>query len=146
MVSIKNIITLGFVGLFAVGCASSKGPDRYEQKEDIYKSFNEDNIEYRTEEKPLSKRDPGYVASRVVEIRNLYHRGESIAAEDLADRMIRLDPSVAEVYYWLTRLAIDRADFQKAYNMAQKGISVSTNDRMTEELESLREIAQMGAN
>ena len=139
----KAILLISLVSLLAA-CASSTRPDLDEQ-EDIYSALKNDEIQYHEEEKVITKHSPEFLVNGVNELRALYFRKKFDEATDLSIRLLKLAPSLTEVYYWKARIAMDQSDFQQAFNMAEKGLSFVEDPHMERELERVKGQAQMGA-
>lgn len=139
---------IGIVSLVSVLAACGASTDRRDVKpqKDIYGSLKSDQIEFHEETKVITKNSPEYLIQGINDLRALYYRKKYAEATDMGLRLIKLAPSLAEAYYWLARIAMDQADFQQAFNMASKGLSVVQDPNMKRELELVKTQAQMGAN
>ena len=135
-------------GLLALLTACASAPRDEKPRGNIYDALENDNIQYRAaeDEQPVSQTSPEFLNQKIGEVRTLFFRYRYDEATDLAERLIRLDGSLAEAYYWLARIHMNQADYQQAYAMSSKGISVVQDPRMKSELERIQRQAQMGAN
>jgi tetratricopeptide (TPR) repeat protein len=147
MVSVKKLIfpLIILLTFLAVGCEST---DRraVKEKPNIYASLQEDKIEHHEEEKVITKGSPEYLANGIRDLKALYLRKKYSEAEDIGLRLIKLAPSLAETYYWMGRIALDRSDYQQALEMVKKGLSVAEDRNMRAQLEDVKLRAEMGAN
>lgn len=136
------------IGLLALLTACASAPREEKPKVNIYDALENDNIQYRAEEEnqPASQTSPEFLNEKIGEVRSLFFRYRYDEATDLAERLIRLDGSLAEAYYWLARIHMNQASYQQAYAMASKGLTVVQDPRMKTELERIQRQAQMGAN
>ncbi len=128
------------------GCLSS--PSKKESNEDIYAALRNDDIQYRDERQSAMVNDnsPEFVREKVDEVRRLYFQREFAKASEMAESLIRLAPQNPEAYYWLARVRLEVGDYQQAYNMASKGVSLAQkNSSLKAELERLQRQAQLGA-
>jgi len=143
----KALIIISFL-IVLTACGS---PTRREQAQqaaeevDIYSALKNDEFEYYEEEKIITKQSPEFLENGINELRALYFRKKYDEATDLSIRLLKLEPSFTEVYYWKARIAMDRSEFQQAYNMAEKGLSFVEDPHMKRELERVKGQAQMGA-
>lgn len=134
--------------LLLTACSSgggSKSTEKAADQGDIYNALLNDEVQYRDEaERPSSDLDKELVQQHINQIRSLYFRKNLSEAQVIAERLLRLDANIPEAYYWLARINMDQADYQNAYNMATKGISVTDNPNLKRELERVQRQAQMG--
>ena len=150
MVSVVQLKTLFIISILIILTACGS-PSRREQvrtqeaQQDIYAALKNDNIEYHEEEQIITKQSPEFLTNGINELRSLYFRKKYDEATDLSIRLLKLEPSLTEVYYWKARIAMDHSDFQQAYNMASKGLSYVEDIHMKRELERVQGQAQMGA-
>lgn len=144
MKKIQNIVVLALVSV-VVGCVSSS-PDRYEEETvDIYEQLKTGNVEYATEETADVKGSPEYVLKNIQEVRASYFRKETDKAKKLCKRIISVAPSTAEAYYWLARIAVDEGDFQQAYDLSSRALTLAKDANMKTELERIQTMSQMSA-
>ncbi len=127
--------------LFITACGT-QAPKK--ETGNIYDSITNDEILYHGQEKSAAELDQELIQQHLVQIRNLYFRKNYDEAQVLAERLVRLDANLPEAYYWIARVYIQQGDFQQAYNMATKGISVADNSNLKRELERVQRQAQMG--
>ncbi len=160
MVSVKQLITLSFLGSTILLTACAPQPPREEKNEDIYAALRDDRIEYSDgtveggESDPyatessgeISEASPMFVDNQLKEIRLAYFKRKYAPAAEMAENLIRLDSQLAEAYYWLSRVRLDQSDYYQAHEMATKGLSVvDQNDKaLVRELERIQGISQMG--
>lgn len=139
-----------FISLFSIiallaGCTSTSGSQSQEEEVDIYASLKDDQVQYRDGRgQSADVSDQQLVKQQVTEIRTLYFRRDYTAAQEKAERLLRLEPNSGEGYYWLARIHMDQADYSQAYNMATKGLAVTDNPNLIRELERVQSQAQMG--
>ena len=147
MVPVVSIKTLFILPLFAVmtACSSSSNYQSQQQDKDIYAALKHDQIELHEETKEITKNSPEFLENGINEMRALYFRKNYDEAIDLSIRLLKLSPSLTEVYYWRARIAMDQSDFQMAFNMASKGLTYVEDPNMEAELERIKGQAQMGA-
>ncbi|CAA0114343.1 Uncharacterised protein [BD1-7 clade bacterium] len=155
MVSVKTSVTgnpviAAFALVLAVtlsGCLSS--PSKKEDAdEDIYAALRDDDIEYRDERQVALVNDtsPEFVREKIDEIRSLFFQKDYAKASEMAEGLVRQAPQNPEVYYWLSRVRLEVGDYQQAYEMASKGVSLSgKGSSLKAELERLQRQAQLGA-
>lgn len=129
-----------------LSACSSTGPQTgKEEPVDIYASLHSDEVQYRDDtQRPSSDLDPAVIQQHITQIRNMYFRKNLSEASVIAERLLRLDANIAEAYYWLARINMDQSDYQQAYNLAIKGMSVTDNANLKRELERIQRQAQMG--
>ncbi len=149
MVSIKynkRLALLAFITLFTA-CSSTSGPESSASKKpvDIYDALKNNNVQYATEETKEVKGSPEYVRTNMAEARASYFRREIDKAKKICKRILSVAPSATEAYYWLARIAVDEGDFQKAYDLASKGLLTAKEPNMKTELENIKKMTQMGA-
>lgn len=145
MTSIKHIFVIALT-LVVTACVSSTSSQDNSEPVDIYGALRNDNIQYRTEgDQEVSQTSPEFIDGKLREIRNAFFRKDYETAGDTAERLLRIDGNVAEAYYWLSRIRMEQADFQQAYDFASRGLSVSPERNMQRELERIQRAAQMGA-
>lgn len=137
----KLTVTL-FLIIFVAACAKQT---RQAQQEpvDIYAALKNDRVQYR-DGREAPETDAA-VADRVAEVRNLYFDREYVEASALAERLVRVAPYEAENYYWLARIKLALADYQQAYNMATKGMSVTDDPALKREMKRVQRQAEVGA-
>ena len=131
--------------LFFIAACSSTGTEKDSESVDIYSALVDDEVQYRDDkQRPASDLDQELVQEHLTKIRNLYFRKNYKEAQELAERLLRLDANLPEAYYWLARIHMEQADYQGAYDMASKGLSVADNANLMRELERIQRQAQMG--
>lgn len=141
-VKLISALSLAFL---AFACSSTGEKAETKKDTNIYDSLNNDEIQYRDDaQRPSSDLDQELVQQHITQIRNQYFRKNLAEATVIAERLLRLDSNIPEAYYWLARIRMDQGDFQQAYNMATKGISVTDNANLKRELERVQRQAQMG--
>ena len=141
---LKLICSLSLL-LFIAACSSTGGQSKQESNADIYSALTDDEVQYRDDEqRPASDLDQELVNEHLTKIRNLYFRKNYKEAQELAERLLRLDANLPEAYYWLARVYMGQTDYQGAYDMASKGLSVADNASLKGELERIQRQAQMG--
>lgn len=147
MVSIIQCQRLFLVLLISVliGCGSSE-PKPEVPVTDIYDALVNDEINYKSEDEDVSAVTPEYLDSQLRQIRSKFFRQQYDDAADLSERLLRIDGNISEAYYWLARIRIEQADYQQAYEMATKGLTISPSRNMKRELERVQRSAQVGAN
>lgn len=134
------------LAFFAFAC-SSTGEQSGTKKDqgDIYDALKNDEIQYRDQaERPASDLDQELVQQHITQIRNQYFRKNLSEATVIAERLLRLDSNIPEAYYWLARIRLDQGDYQQAYNMATKGLTVTEDPNLKREMERVQRQAQMG--
>jgi hypothetical protein len=137
----KLLVTITLSSLLGA-CASPPPPGR-EQPVDIYSALKNDRIQYSDgREAPESD---AAIADRIAEVRNLYFDREYVEASAMAERLVRIAPYEAENYYWLARIKMALADYQQAYNMASKGMTVTKDPGLKRELKRVQRQAEIGA-
>lgn len=132
--------------LFLAACSSTgTQTSKKDEPVDIYSALTDDEVQYRDEQqRPASDLDQALVQEHITKIRNLYFRKSYKEAQAMAERLLRLDANLPEAYYWLARVHMEQADYQHAYDMASKGLSVADNPNLKRELERIQRQAQMG--
>lgn len=137
----KLFVTITLSSLLGA-CASAPPPGR-EQPVDIYAALKNDRVQYSDgREAPESD---AAIADRIAEVRNLYFDREYVEASAMAERLVRIAPYEAENYYWLARIKMALADYQQAYNMASKGMTVTNDPGLKRELKRVQRQAEIGA-
>lgn len=128
--------------IFVTGCAR---PTQQQQQPpvDIYAALKNDSVQYR-DGRQVPENDAA-IADRVTEVRNLYFEREYVEASALSERLVRVAPYEAENYYWLARIKLALADYQQAYNMATKGMTVTDDQALKRELKRVQRQAEIGA-
>ena len=139
----KKIIILSLI--FSVFACESTNRRDVKEEVDIYAALKNDDIEYHQEERVITKHSPEYLVNGINELRALFFRREFESLTDLGIRLIKLSPSLTEAYYWMARVEMEKSEFQRAYDMAEKGLSVVEDPNMKRELERVKGQAQMGA-
>ena len=129
--------------LFVTACARPTRDDQADQEVDIYAALKNDSIEYR-DGREVPENDAA-IADRIVEVRNLYFEHEYEEASALSERLVRIAPYEAEKYYWLARSKLALSDYQQAYNMATKGMTVTDNPALKREMKRVQRQAEIGA-
>jgi len=128
--------------------ACSSGPSQQEKKEaevDIYDQLKNDNVQYATEEGPATVGSPEFVLKNLADVRAAYFRKQYDSAQKLCKRIISVSPDAVEAYYWLARIAVDENDYNQAYNMASKALTLAKEPNMKAELKRIQVMTQMGA-
>lgn len=145
MVPVKYARHLIPVALFSLlsGCVSNTGREE-EKPVDIYDQLKNNNVQYVTEEQ-VPESGPEYVRLNMVEARAAYFRKDFVNVTKYCNRTLTVAPATAEAYYWLARIAVDQNDFQQAYTMASKGLTVVKDPNMKAELQRIQTMTQMGS-
>lgn len=138
----KLLLTATMMALLAA-CASPPPPGRDDAPVDIYAALKDDRIAYR-DGREVPESDAA-VADRIAEVRNLYFEREYVEASALAERLVRVAPYEPENYYWLARIKMALSDYQQAYNMATKGMTVTDDPALKRELKRVQRQAEIGA-
>jgi len=159
MVSIKQLITTSSITAAILLSACAPQPPRsHEEPVDIYAALNNDRIEYADgtvegedgmiegSDENISDASPMFIENQLNEIRRAFFKRKYAEAGELAENLVRLDPQLAEAYYWLSRVRLDESDYYQAYEMASKGLSVveKHDTSLIRELERIQGISQMG--
>ncbi|OED50975.1 hypothetical protein ACH42_00450 [Endozoicomonas sp. (ex Bugula neritina AB1)] len=144
----KTIIALAVIMTITLsGCLSS--PSQKTSDEDIYSALRNDDVEYRDERQSAQENDHSkeFIREQVAQVRRLFFQKDYAQASEQAESLVRLAPQSAEAYYWLARVRLEVGDYQQAYTMASKGVSIAPkHSSLKTELERLQRQAQLGAN
>lgn len=148
MVSIDKRLTLLFFTLLT-GCVTQQPVEKKPEPthEDIYAPIKHNVIEYRDkkEEKVISTATTDYLDTQIKQVRQLFFNEKYDQASQLAERLVRQEPNNPNTYYWLARIRLEMSDYNQAYQMTEKGLSVSQKDSaIRKSLERLHQQAGLG--
>ena len=146
----NNILIL-IISLLAVSACAPQAP---KEEQDIYAALRDDNIQYAdgssdsSADVGINEASPAFVDEQLASIRFNFFKRRYAEAADLAENLVRIDPNLAEGYYWLARIRLDQSDYYQAYEMSSKGLTViePSDQALLRELERIQGISQMGSN
>lgn len=148
MVSIKQVrwVAVSSVVMMLSACSSGPSSNSNEPAEDIYAQLKTNTVQYANQEVNDEAGSPAYVLKNITNIRAAYFQRKFDTVKNLCGRVIHAAPDTTEAYYWLARVAIDENDYDQAYNMSTKALTLAKEPSMKAELKRMQVRTQMGAD